>query len=182
VLHDFGITGFKIFGTLGTDSRVYTFKNKVEVIDIELRLTDVVRLSLQSEPVKTEGNWDKHSTTLRRHGATNGEIDFLSEKRVELNAMTAPVFVQFLEEKFAEHGIKKVVPDGKVLEAHSRCHYERHLTKKLLDQQREELKAKAAAMPIPDDLGIKVAALLQDQPELAWDMAVVEILSRTTTK
>jgi hypothetical protein len=171
VLHDFDITGFKIFGTLGTDSKVYTFKNEVEVIDIGLRLKDAMRLNLQSEPVKTEGNWEKHSATLRRHGATNEEIDFLSDRRVELNAMTAPVFVQFLEEKFAEHGIKKMMPDGKVLEAHARRIIEGQLTKKLLDQERDKLKAEAAAMPIPPDLDQVVEDLLADRPELAWDMA-----------
>jgi hypothetical protein len=135
---------------------------------------------LQSEPVKTEGNWEKHSATLRRHGAFNDEIDFLSEKRVELNAMTAPVFVQFLEEKFAEHGIKKVVPDGKVLEAHARRCFERTLTKELLEEHGDELKAKAAAIPIPPDLETKVAALLGEHPESPWDKAITQIAAACT--
>jgi hypothetical protein len=182
VLHDFDITGFKIFGTLGTDSKVYTFKNKVELIDIGLRSRTLVRLSLQSEPVKTEGDWKKHAATLRRHGATKEEIDFLSEKRVELNAMTAPVFVQFLEEKFALHGIKKVVPEGKVLEAQARRCYERKLTEELLEEHRDRLKEEAAAMPIPDDLGTKVVALLGEHPEWPWDKAVTQIAATALQK
>jgi hypothetical protein len=97
VLHDFDVTGFSIFGTLGTDSRRYRFKNRVSVIDIGLRLDDVESLSLQSEPVKVSGNWDARAATLAEHGATRAEIRFLHERRVELNAMTAPVFVAFLE-------------------------------------------------------------------------------------
>ena len=41
------------------------------------------------------------AATLRRYGATEEEIDFLLERqqRVELNAMTSPEFVAFLERK-----------------------------------------------------------------------------------
>jgi len=91
VLHDFDVSGFSIFGTLGTTNRRYRFRNKVPVIDIGLRLSDVERLSLQSEPVKTKGDWDKRVKTLKMHGALPAEIEFLRNQRVELNAMTAPV-------------------------------------------------------------------------------------------
>jgi hypothetical protein len=55
---------------------------------------------------------------LERHGATEEEIDFLEEDRVELKALTAPEFVELLETKLAEHA-PKVVPDQSVIEAHS---------------------------------------------------------------
>ena len=51
VLHDFDRSGFSICGTLGTSSRRYRFKNKPPIRDIGLRLTDVVEMDLQSEPV-----------------------------------------------------------------------------------------------------------------------------------
>ena len=41
VLHDFDISGFSIFGTLATSARRYTFANKVPLIDLGLRLSDV---------------------------------------------------------------------------------------------------------------------------------------------
>ena len=41
VLHDFDASGFSIFGTLGTDSRRYTFANEVNVVDLGLRLDDI---------------------------------------------------------------------------------------------------------------------------------------------
>ncbi len=40
VAHDFDVSGFSIFGTLGGDTRRYAFENAVEVIDIGLRLAD----------------------------------------------------------------------------------------------------------------------------------------------
>ena len=48
------------------------------------------------------------------------EITFLRHRRVELNTMSAGVFVQFLERKLVEHGIGKVVPGNDVLAQHSR--------------------------------------------------------------
>jgi hypothetical protein len=106
VVHDFDAYGFSIFGTLGTDTWRYKFRNEVQVIDIGLRLEDV--RGLDPEPYNPE-NWDARVETLRRHGATEDEIEFLRTQRVELNAMTAPQFVAFLEGKLAIHA-QKVIP------------------------------------------------------------------------
>ena len=51
VAHDFDISGFGIFSTLGTDSRRYTFSARLPLIDIGLRLTDIREMNLESEPV-----------------------------------------------------------------------------------------------------------------------------------
>jgi hypothetical protein len=75
VLHDFDASGFSIFGTLGTDSRRYTFKNKIEVIDLGLRLSDAREMDLQDE--YSPKYWDSRVETLKRHGATYEKISFL---------------------------------------------------------------------------------------------------------
>jgi hypothetical protein len=108
VLQDFDVSGFSIFGTLGTDGRRYSFQNTVPLVDIGLRLTDIESLGLEPEPVKVEGDLEKRKATLRRHEATPDEIAFLltKQKRVELNAMTAPQFIEFLEKKLVEHGVQ----------------------------------------------------------------------------
>src|SRR5262249_41740710 len=106
VLRDFDVAGFSIFGTLFTDSRRYVFDNDVtgKVIDLGLRLTDAT--GLQSEPVPPwrPGEWPARALTLRQHGATAEEIEFLRDRRVELNAMTSRQLVGFVEARFAEHG------------------------------------------------------------------------------
>ena len=51
VAHDFDVSGFGIFSTLGTDSRRYTFTgDRLPIIDIGLRLTDIREMNLESEP------------------------------------------------------------------------------------------------------------------------------------
>jgi hypothetical protein len=44
-------------------------------------------MDLESEPVTVSGDWAKRAATLLRHGATDDEIAFLRNRRVELNAM-----------------------------------------------------------------------------------------------
>jgi hypothetical protein len=179
VMHDFDVSGFSIFGTLGTDGRRYTFVNELPIVDIGLRLDDVAAMDLQSEPVETSGSWSSRSRTLAEHGATREEINFLQTRRVELNAMTAPVFVAFLQRKLAEHGVLKVVPDESVLERHARRVIEQGLAEKVLDEVRTTLREKAASATLPDDLRTQVSAVLVERPELSWDLAVSALIART---
>jgi hypothetical protein len=82
-----------------------------------LRLADVERLGLESEPV-VFGKISQSALRdrLRINGATEAEIRFLlSERRVELNAMTSRQFVDFLEAKLIEHSAAKVIPGVKTL-------------------------------------------------------------------
>jgi hypothetical protein len=127
VLHDFDISGFSIFGTLGTSGRRYQFINRLRPMDFGLRLDDVKEMGLEDEPVAVGKDWAKVSATLQRHGAAEEEIDFLEKRRVELNAMTSRQLIDFVEAKFAEHGVKKLVPDENVLTQHARRLIEQQL-------------------------------------------------------
>jgi hypothetical protein len=88
VLHDLDVAGFSIFGTLARNGRRYTHMNEVPLINIGLRLIDVAVMDLQGERVTVPDRYAR-AATLRRHGATDQEIEFLSRRRVELNAMTS---------------------------------------------------------------------------------------------
>jgi hypothetical protein len=175
VLHDFDISGFSIFGTLGTSNRRYGYKNKVPLIDLGLRLEDVEELGLQSEPVDVTG-WDKRAETLRRHGATDEEIAFLEGERVELNAMTSPELIAFIEEKLELHGVTKLVPDQATLQEHARRLIEQQLAAAAVEKLKAELQREAATRELPADLSARIEALLVEQPELSWDAAVAEVL------
>jgi hypothetical protein len=179
VLHDFDIAGFSIFGTLSADTRRYRFENEVSFVDLGLRLDDVVELDLQTEPIKSfgEDEWHKRAATLREHGATRREIAFLRKHRVELNAMTADVFVAFLERKLGELGVRKLVPDEQVMERHARSVLSRALINRKLEAVRKKIEAEAAAMVLPADFRARVAAMLAREPELPWDIAVARVVS-----
>jgi hypothetical protein len=185
VLHDFDVSGFSIGGTLGTDSRRYTFENKVPIIDIGLRLTDVEALGLLREPFTGKKNGRLVAQTLKRHGASQDEIDFLIQRsygsefkgeRVELNALTSDQLIAFIERKFAEHGVRKIIPDDEVLEMHARRMLERRLVLRELDKMLPGIREQVTKANLPDDLREHVEALLEEQPAVPWDAAVAEII------
>jgi hypothetical protein len=186
VLHDFDISGFSILGTLGTSSKRYTFRNKVPIIDIGLRLTDVEERGLLHEPFTSKTNSDSVAETLKRHGATQDEINFLIQtsdwsgfegERVELNAMTSDEFIAFIEDKFKEHGVGKIIPDDDILEIHARRMLERHMVLQELDRLLPGIHERVAEAVLPDDLHGLVEELLEETPELPWDAAVAEIIN-----
>jgi hypothetical protein len=174
VLHDFDAYGFSIFGTLFNDTRRYAFQNEVPIVDIGLRLDDVEALELAGEPYEVS-DWDARVQTLQRHGATPEEIEFLEHQRVELNAMTAPQFVAFLEEKLAIHA-KKVIPAQAVIEAHARRVWEQRQAEERCKEILETIHTEAGNAPLPARLVERVEKLLSDEPLLCWDQAVAAIM------
>jgi hypothetical protein len=174
VLHDFDISGFSILGTLGEDSRRYMFDNHIPLVDIGLRLDDVAEMGLQSEPVAVK-DWFARRDTLRRHGATPAEIEFLRTRRVELNAMTSRQFADLIEQKFAEHDVTKVIPDHAVLEQHWRHLLAQRLAAKEFEKLRGEIEKQAAEAALPEDLAQRVADELEENPEYPWDYALSQI-------
>jgi hypothetical protein len=119
------------------------------------------------------------AATLAAHGATPREIEFLRYRRVELNAMPSDVFVQFLERKLTEHGVRKVVPDDDVLKQHARHIITHTLLNKALDEIRPQVETEVALVALPADLRQQVEADLERQSGIPWDLAVTRIAKRT---
>jgi DNA topoisomerase VI subunit B len=173
VLRDLDLSGFSIGGTLGTSSRRYKFQRHVRVVHLGLRLADVEAMRLESEPVAIKADeWEKRSRTLARHGATQAEIEFLRRRRVELNAMTSPQFVAFVERKLRENGVSKLIPDKGILEKHWRFLRSQHSALESFAKIRAKCEAEASAAAVPDNLGERVAAILAEHPGFAWDEAL----------
>jgi hypothetical protein len=185
-LHDFDRSGFSITHTLGHNTRRYQFKTKrPQVDDIGLRLKDVRRLNLESEEVKYSKQKRDPAERLRECDATEEECAYLVEEqtsdstwvgqRVELNAMDSATFVAFLEDKFKEFKVRKVVPTPADLA-------EAHLTlarwteaKRRADEalRQPDLRVPAA----PSDLHKRVSSLLEGNPSWSWDMALAHLVS-----
>jgi hypothetical protein len=172
VLHDFDIAGFSIKKTLTEDGRRHRFENKLDFVDLGLRLADVERLSLQAERVAVV---DKTKDALRRrlriNGATAAEIDFLiAGQRVELNAMPSDVFVRFVEDGLRAHGVAKVIPGADVLGEAYAAMKRGAAAREALREELERLNA--AAVATPADLVEQVRAYLAAHPTASWAAAV----------
>ena len=177
-LHDFDKAGFSIVGTLQRDTHRYQFKNPPEIIDLGIRLEDVRRLKLESEPftIKPEA-----AENLRENGATEDEIKFMlgdgdgQGQRVELNAMTSPQFIKWLEGKLRKHGVKKFVPEDDVLQTAFKRAALAHKLNGEIDKVFFKLRTEADKADMPEDLRSAVEAYLKKNPGASWDSAVAQI-------
>jgi hypothetical protein len=124
LLHDFDKAGFSIAGTLQRDTRRYEFRNNIKVVDVGLSLADVEEMGLENEyQHHPKGHRRALEDNLRVNGASEEEIAFMfrdfdalrSTRRVELNAMTSPQFVEFVENKLQQNGVAKIVPGQSLL-------------------------------------------------------------------
>jgi hypothetical protein len=174
VLHDFDIAGFSIKKTLTESSRRYQFERKVGFVDLGLRLADVERLDLESEPVSIDKDEGAVRRRLAINGATQDEIEFLlSGERVELNAMTSDVFISFIEQALAAAAVAKVVPPKRVVEQVYAAFARSERAQAALEEELDRLKDEVVT--IPADLEASVRAYLAEHPAETWDDAVRKI-------
>ena len=182
-LHDFDVAGFTICATASRDTERYEFEHTPDVIDIGLRLADVREMGLLSEGVEIR---DDPSDRLIRDGATPEEIEFLrgtrtiiskgkvgfKGQRVELNAMTNPELIAFVERKLEKHGVRKVIPPEDLLQRNFRAavrqqKIEGHMTavQEMVSKEMEQFKP-------PRDLHRKVANELERHSAFSWRRAI----------
>jgi hypothetical protein len=118
---------------------------------------------------------------LRENGASEEEIAFMfrdfdrlqSTRRVELNAMTSPQFVAYVERKLRENGIAKVIPDRDLLgEVYTSMEKGRRLRDAM-----EELDEIEEAIKPPKDLERRVKKALRKTPNIRWDAAIEAIVA-----
>jgi len=154
------------------------------VIDLGLTLRDVEAMGLESEyQVHTKGKKRLLMDNLRENGATEAEIEFMfkdfdttrSTRRVELNAMTSPQFIAFLERKLKDHSIAKVVPkEDDLAEAYK--FFVRNLgIEKAIEREIKNRRSDENAIKVPDNLVKHVKKVLSIRPELRWDSAVYKV-------
>lgn len=109
------------------------------------------------------------------------EIEFLlgdgegSGQRVELNAMTSPQFIAWLERKLKKHHVGKFVPDDSVLETAFKRAWLTHRLNRQLNTAFVELRREADKADVPDDLRGQVLACLRKSPGESWDQADAHI-------
>jgi DNA topoisomerase VI subunit B len=173
ILHDFDKAGFSINATLHQDTRRYQFKHRIQAIDLGLRLEDVRTLGLPDEAASDGGGRNARAENLRQNGATKVEIEFLLERRVELNALTSDQLVRLLEEKLTANGVRKVVPDLDTLATAYQSNIRSAKIAEIIDKAISEMTDDD--VKVPDDLKNRVDEQLQQNPSWRWDAAVAEI-------
>jgi hypothetical protein len=175
-LHDFDKAGLSIAGTLQRSTRRFSFEHNASIIDLGLRLADVRDLGLETsaEDAFDRGGDFAKRRNLQLNGATEDEVEFLLNQRVELNALTSDQLVGFIERKLVEHGIRKVIPQADLLGDAYRLFVNSARLEKIVEKAIEDIEDQDDLDP-PVDLGERVTEYLRQHPESRWDAAVAAI-------
>jgi hypothetical protein len=184
LLHDFDKAGFSIAGTLQRDTRRYEFQNDITVVDFGLSLADVEAMGLEGEyQHHSKGSRQALEENLRTNGASAAEIAFMfrdfddlrSTRRVELNAMTSPQFVTFVERKLQENGVAKIVPNDELMsKVYVAIERGRRLTTMLKEADKN---LTMSHFVVPENLNEHVLRALKNNPTMRWDAALRLVIS-----
>ncbi|MPZ58741.1 MAG: hypothetical protein GEU91_20070 [Rhizobiales bacterium] len=173
VLHDFDKAGFSIVGTFQRSNRRYTYTGTAQVIDLGLRLDDVA--DLPSEPVYYRERPAAVEANLHENGATEEEIEFLLEHRVELNAFASDDLIAFIERKLEEHGVEKVIPDEATLADAYRRMRRQAVVQEKIEEVLAELDDDEAELAVPENLRAQIEEVFSTKRHVRWDAVVSAI-------
>jgi hypothetical protein len=173
-VHDADAAGTLIYQSLQEATRARPGR-KVQVVNLGLEPEEALGMDLEVEDVEP-GERRKPIASY----VPDDWQDWLQYHRVELNAMTTPQFIAWLDAKMAAFGNGKLVPPAAVLTKdlsetlEHRLH--RQITERILREARIEEKVAAALQeieaPIPEELCAVVQAALTDQPAASWRAAI----------
>jgi hypothetical protein len=110
-IHDADAAGTKIYETL-QEATLSRAARRIKVINIGLESWEAEDMGLEVESFNKKGR-KPVAEYVRDYDYDNNTDwrEWLQNNRTELNAMTTPQFLQWLESKMDEHGIGKVIPD-----------------------------------------------------------------------
>ncbi len=182
-VHDADGPGTMIYQTLqeGTTARE---RRKVKIINLGLDPWEAIAMGLQKEEFERRRGKVPVAEYIGWHEAIDNDDHggswwkrWLQTQRVELNSMTSPQFVAWMEAKMEEHNIGKVIPPVEVLQHHVRERVEsvvrENLAAKLLREgnldglvQEELIKLR----PVVEALDVRdtVRAGLRASPKHTW--------------
>lgn len=107
--HDADAFGTMIFQTLQEETRARG-RRKVEIINIGLEPWEAYEMGLDPEDREKDGKAAPVADYIKNRVDGTDWSAWLQGKRFELNAMTMPQFIAWLDRKMEEHGVEKVIP------------------------------------------------------------------------
>jgi hypothetical protein len=156
---------------------------KVTIINLGLEPDEAGEMGLEVEEVEEK---DRRKPVAEY--ASEWE-EWFQTNRVELNAMTTPQFIAWLDAKMAEHGDGKLIPPPAVLEQELADRIEKKVRADIIERILREagLEAQVAAAiaaiekPGGDTLAQGVEEMFEQEPDREWrghvEIVVTELAS-----
>jgi len=178
VLHDYDVNGVLIHETLTQPTkRLDTYLHRETVVDLGINYEVVAALKeerdLTPEPVSlSRQDESKLEGMLSRGEITDEEYKFLSEQRVELNALTPRELMEWLADRLRELGFWKVIPT------------EEELEKVFIKKWEEEMDSRMEEVRTEIGEGIKKKLMISDIEDWVDDIKtkIRSLIRKETTK
>ena len=192
--HDADASGTMIYQTLQEATKARDAR-EIQIINIGLEPWEAIEMGLEVETVEQgERRKPVADYVLERDTENPNEApgrsweDWLQTHRIELNAMTTPRLIEWLDQKMTTHGVGKLVPPADVLTTELAQTIEQNvrtiLTERILRTASLERQVKAAIAatktPSAATLAKDIKASFRQQADRAWrDHIKAEAKKRT---
>jgi hypothetical protein len=187
-VHDADAPGTMIYQTFQEATKARGAR-KIKIVNLGLEPWEAVEDGLEAEDVSYDKRMPVADYVLKRDDGDYWE-EWLQTHRVELNAMTTPEFIAWLDAKMAEHGSGKLVPPEDVivaeLEERLEAKVRAAITEQILREAglEEQIADALAAIERPsgDALVDGIRASFESDPEREWRDHIQEEIDALTAE
>jgi hypothetical protein len=171
-VHDADAAGTMIFETFQEATKAREAR-KIQIVNIGLEPWEAIEMGLEVEDVEAG---DRHKPVadyvLDRDDGANWQ-EWLQTHRIELNAMTTPQFIEWLDQKM---GTTKLIPPLDVIEAELDSKLEQKIRDAIVERVLREANVEVQVADVLADIEKPQAAALTDgvrqlfdqQPDAQW--------------
>jgi len=186
-VHDADAYGTMIYQTFQEATRARGAR-KIQIVNLGLEPWEAVAAGLEIEDVERGDKRKPVAEYVIEHDDGDCWEEWLQTHRVELNAMTTPEFIEWLDAKMAKHGDGKLIPPPKVLTAELDEKLEAKvravLTERILREAGLETQVAAALNAIKRPNGADLAKGIRDlfarSPQCEWRAHVGGVVDHLT--
>ena len=181
-VHDADAFGTMIFQTLVDETKARA-RRRVEVVNLGLDPWEALVMGLAPEHVEASERSKAVADYVQVRADGAHWTDWLQTQRVELNEMTTPQLIAWLDGKMEAHEVGKVIPPSAVIadEAERQLveQIERRVTARVLREARIGVQVADALatieMPKPDSLAAIVEGWVGSHLDRAWTGGIAEL-------
>jgi hypothetical protein len=187
-VHDADASGTMIYQTLQEATKARGAR-KIKIVNLGLEPWEALAMELEVETVEAGERRKPVADYVAEHACEEEEGDWetwLQTKRIELNAMTTPEFIRWLDGKMAAYG--KLIPPADVLAAELDERIQNKvraaITERILREAGFEAQAAAAIgaieKPTAAVLAKGIKQLFKQEPEREWRDHIEAIAKKRT--
>lgn len=184
-VHDADASGTMIFQTLQEETKARGAR-KITIINLGLEPWEAVVMGLEVETLEEKERDKPVADYVRQRDDGGVWVDWLQTHRVELNAMTTPEFIDWLDAKMAAFGRGKLIPPEDVLEDELAQQIKSKVRAEVVERVlreanvEEQIAVAIAKIEMPDGatLAQDIEELFEQEPDAQWRDHIEEVARR----